>query len=308
MQKIPRIECILNIPEINNEIIIKILNNNKNLGKSLKILKKKKKRIMLNNYINKIEELKLIIKKINIFNDLKDYNKLNDYLKNIKIEDFNIISNYIVKNIDNILNKYLKILIHRDDQIYIISKINNDTKKIFLKFFFPKIKCLLNEKKDFDNNINSNKDNIHATILPTLINHGIDGIFHLTFRLEGKYKSLFEYSKYCSINIDCNKLGVLLYEDEKCLESIIFKITNNLKKLLENIKNNELIDDKIFDKESYEDLLEYISSEIINKLINENKIILFLERYLYSFGKNTIKTIIDKLLKIIILTFLELSL
>ena len=46
MQKIPRIECILNLPEINNEIIIKILNINKNLGKSLKILKKKKKKII----------------------------------------------------------------------------------------------------------------------------------------------------------------------------------------------------------------------------------------------------------------------
>ena len=191
MQKIPRIECILNLPEINNEIIIKILNNNKNLGKSLKILKKKKKRIMLNNYINKIKELKLIIKKINIFNDLEDYNKLNNYLKNIDVDDFNIISNYIVKNIDDILNKYLKILIHGDDQIFIISKINNHTKKIFLKFFFPKIKCFLDNKKEFDNNINSNKDNIHATILPTLLNHGIDGIFHLTFRLEGKNKSLF---------------------------------------------------------------------------------------------------------------------
>ena len=99
-----------------------------------------------------------------------------------------------------------------------------------------------------------------------------------------------------------------MYENEKCIESIIFKISNNLKKLLENIKNNELIDDKIFDKENYDDLLEYISSEIVNKLINDNKIILFLERYLYSFGKNTIKIIIDKLLKIIILTFLELSL
>jgi hypothetical protein len=308
MQKIPRIECILNLPEINNEIIIKILNINKNLGKSLKILKKKKKRIMLNNYINKIEELKLIIKKINIFNNLDDYNKLNDYFKNIKESEFNIISNYIVKNIDDILNKYLKILIHHDDQIFIVSKINNNTKKIFLKFFFPKIICLLDNNKEFDNNINYNKDNIHATILPTLLNHGIDGIFHLTFRLEGKNKSLFEYSKYSSINIDCNKLGILLYENEKCLESIIFKISNNLKKLLENIKKNELIDHKIFDKESYEDLLEYISSEIINNLINENKIILFLERYLYSLGKKTIKTIIDKLLKIIIFTFLELSL
>ena len=99
-----------------------------------------------------------------------------------------------------------------------------------------------------------------------------------------------------------------MYENEKCIESMIFKISNNLKKLLENIKNNELIDDKIFDKENYDDLLEYISSEIVNKLINDNKIILFLERYLYSFGKNTIKIIIDKLLKIIILTFLELSL
>lgn len=295
LNKIPRIECILTIPELNYNLINEIISNYK-LTKSLKILKKKKYRIKLINYINNLDNITDIIEKIINLDD-------NNLLNFLNSNDFYNITSKIVDNINLLINKYIKILIHIDDQIFVISKLNNDSNKIFLKFFLPKIINNLNNKT-FDENINSNKDNIHATILPTLINHGIDGIFHITFRIEGKKKSLFEYTKFCSLNKNSNNLAVLFYLDEKCVNSILFKLTSKLDEIKENIINNN-INEINFDS-NYIDLLNYITIDIINNMIEENKILEFFERYFYSLGKKTIKIIIDKIFKIIIFTFVEL--
>ena len=53
-------------------------------------------------------------------------------------------------------------------------------------------------------------------------------------------------------------------------------------------------------------MLDYLTLDILNQLNLSKKIEYVYQKYFYSLGKETIKTIIDKLFKIVILTFVEL--
>jgi len=346
LEKIPRIECVLVIPElIEGELdnLIKEFDSNK---KSLKILKKYKKRICTYNYLKNLLEHKNEHQENNFqennfqenkpddnYNDnitdnqennkiisklLKDHNLLekfsdislfNSFISSLEQDDKQKLTKFIIERIDKILNKYIRILVHLDDHTFVLSKQNKDNKKIFLKFFFPKIKKdLQTGTSQFDGTINPLKDNIHMTLLPTIEGHGLDGLFHLTFRIEGKKSALFEYSKFASINIDSNKLGVGIYPNETCIDGLIFKIIQNLSKLVEIIKSKKFsdLDSNILNIQIYTGMLDFITLDIFKKLNSDNKMEYIYEKYFYSLGKETIKTIIDKLFKIIIFTFVEL--
>ena len=343
LEKIPRIECVLVIPElIEGELdnLIKEFDCNK---KSLKILKKYKKRISTYNYLSNLLEHKNnkletngIEKSIEpeqddlennlvdrtrvistLFNNnsgnkiekFSDISLFNSFITSLEPDDKFKLTKFIINQIDRILNKYIKVLVHLDDQTFVLSKQNKDNKKIFLKFFLPKIKKDLETgTNQFEGTINSLKDNIHMTLLPTIEGHGLDGLFHLTFRIEGKKSAIFEYSKFASINIDSNKLGVGIYPDETCLEGLIFKIIQNLSKLVEVIKSKKFseFDLSILNVQNYTGMLDFITLDILKELKSDNKIEYIFEKYFHSLGKETIKTIIDKLFKIIIFTFVEL--
>jgi len=323
LDKIPRIECILIIPELITEELDNLINEFEENSKSLKILKKYKKRIRTYNYFKnllnfsnsldeKSKELELVSK---LFSDpnsseiISNIDLFNSFINSLDLNDKIILTKFIINHIDRLINKYIKILVHTDDQVFVLSKQNKDNKKIFLKFFFPKIvKDNDSGNSIFNNTINSLKDNIHLTLLPTTEGHGLDGLFHLTFRIEGKKSSIFEYSKFASINIDTNKLGIGIYPDEKCLDAIIFKIIQNLLKLVELIKLNDFrhLDCDILNIYIYSNMLDYLSLDILNELSLSKKIDYVYQKYFYSLGKETIKTIIDKLFKIVILTFVEL--
>lgn len=326
LDKIPRIECVLLIPELINGELDNLINEFSISKKSTKILKKYKKRIKTFNYFKNLIHItdntdkinsndnKLILKIFGETNlNLIEKNINEDFFKSFILDmddnDKLILTKFIISRIDTIINKYIKIMVHIDDQIFILSKKNKDNKKIFLKFFFPKIvKDDESGENIFKNTINSLKDNIHMTLLPTMEGHGLDGLFHLTFRIEGKKSSIFEYSKYASLNIDLNKLGVGIYPDEKCIDPLLFKIIQNLKKLVEYIKLNDFsnLDHDILNIKNYNDMLEFLTLDILKKLESMNKLNYIYNKYFYSLGKETIKTIIDKLFKIIILTFVEL--
>ena len=53
-------------------------------------------------------------------------------------------------------------------------------------------------------------------------------------------------------------------------------------------------------------MLDFITLDILNKLNLTNKLECIFEKYFFSLGKETIKTIIDKLFRIVIFTFIEL--
>ena len=331
LDKIPRIECILIIPELITEELDNLINEFEENSKSLKILKKYKKRIRTYNYFKnllnfsnsldeKSKELELVSK---LFSDpnsseiISNIDLFNSFINSLDLNDKIILTKFIINHIDRLINKYIKIHVHMDDQVFVLSKLNKDNKKIFLKFFLPKIIKKTNDinsvNKDettniFDGTINSLKDNIHMTLLPTIEGHGLDGLFHLTFRIEGKKSVVFEYSKFASINIDSNKLGIGIYPDEKCTDAIIFKIIQNLSKLVEIIKMGDFsnFDNSILNLIIYNNMLEYLSLDILNELNTNNKLEYIFEKYFNSLGKETIKTIIDKLFKIVIFTFVEL--
>jgi hypothetical protein len=333
LEKIPRIECVLVIPElIEGELddLIKEFDCNK---KSLKILKKYKKRICTYNYLKNLLEHKkkdsdnkdnnlqiekndknqIIEKLFTDTNDMaekfSDVSLFNSFISSLEPNDKNKLTKFIINHIDRILNKYIKILVHLDDQTFVLSKQNKDNKKIFLKFFLPKIKKDLETgSSQFDETINSLKDNIHMTLLPTIEGHGLDGLFHLTFRIEGKKSVVFEYSKFASINVDSNKLGVGIYPDETCVNGLIFKIIQNLSKLVEIIKSKNFagLDSNILNINIYAGMLDFITLDIFKELNLDNKMEYVFDKYFHSLGKETIKTIIDKLFKIIIFTFVEL--
>jgi hypothetical protein len=342
LEKIPRIECVLVIPELIEGELDNLINQFSSRKKSLLILKKYKKRIKTFHYFKNIINSTTNYDSIQINHDSKQINpdltksiskeyqmvlkifgntNMEIVKKNINDEFFNsfvnamgdddkmVLTKFIISHIDRLINKYIKILVHMDDQVFVLSKQNKDNKKIFLKFFFPKI-VRNNENGDsvFNNTINSLKDNIHLTLLPTMEGHGLDGLFHLTFRIEGKKSSIFEYSKFASINVDSNKLGVGIYPDEKCLDGLIFKIIQNLLKLVGLIRLNDFtrLDSDILNIQIYTNMLDYLSLDILNKLNLSKKIDYVYQKYFYSLGKETIKTIIDKLFKIVILTFVEL--
>lgn len=329
LDKIPRIECVLIIPELITGELDNLINEFDSNSKSLKILKKYKKRIRTYNYFKnllnfskesdeKSNEFELVSK---LFSDpnnseiISNTELFNSFINSLDLEDKIILTKFIINHIDRIINKYIKILVHMDDQVFVLSKLNKDNKKIFLKFFLPKIIKKTNDdniedepKNIFDGTINSLKDNIHMTLLPTIEGHGLDGLFHLTFRVEGKKSVVFEYSKFASINVDSNKLGIGIYPDEKCTNALIFKIIQNLLKLVEIIKFGDFtnFDSSILNLLIYNNMLEYLSLDIINQLNSNNKLEYIFEKYFYSLGKETIKTIIDKLFKIVIFTFVEL--
>jgi hypothetical protein len=325
LEKIPRIECVLVIPElIEGELdnMIKEFEFNK---KSLKILKKYKKRIktyniikniieISNNIEDELKEYPIILKlfkkeNLDIFEKIISEEFFNSFILSLNNNDKIILTKFIINHIDRLINKYIKILVHMDDQVFVLSKQNKDNKKIFLKFFLPKIKKNTESGENiFDGSINSLKDNIHITLLPTTEGHGLNGLFHLTFRIEGKKSSIFEYSKFASLNIDLNKLGVGIYPDEKCIEGLIFKIIQNLSKLVELIKLNDFsnLDNNILNIQIYTNMLDFLTLDILKELSFNKKLDYVYEKYFYSLGKETIRTIIDKLFKIIILTFVEL--
>jgi hypothetical protein len=225
-------------------------------------------------------------------------------------DDKMVLTKFIISHIDRLINKYIKILVHTDDQVFVLSKQNKDNKKIFLKFFFPKIvKDNDSGNSIFNNTINSLKDNIHLTLLPTTEGHGLDGLFHLTFRIEGKNKTWFEYSKYLSLNRESNKFGFIVYNDDKCSDYIMFKITNDFEKLLNLLKYNKInnILEDFFNSKVYNDLCDFIVYDIFNNLISNKKIDMFLNRYFNIVGIKIINSIINKLLKIIFLTFVDMS-
>lgn len=334
LEKIPRIECILTIPEFITDDITSMFKEFSCQGKSLKILKKYKKRIKTYNYARALIENKTglqeneytnneyeIISKIftnpNNFDKFSSMESFNALICSLEPNDKHVFTKFIIGHIDKIINKYIKILIHIDDQVYVLSKQNKDNKKIFLKFFLPKIQKKnesettkeLDSKPQFvDGSINSLKDNIHVTFLPTVEGHGLDGLFHLTFRIEGKKNVVFEFSKFASLNIDSNKLAVGIYPDEKCLDALIFKIIENLPKLVEIIKLKEFtkFNNEILNLYNYSNMIEFLTLEILNQLKLTNKLEYIIEKYFFSLGKETIKSIIDKLFKIVIFTFIEL--
>lgn len=328
LDKIPRIECVFAIPELIEGELDNLINEFKSSKKSLLILKKYKKRIKTFHYLKNIIT-KSNNNEINQYNSkeyqnvLKIFGKINiefveknisedffhSFVRGMCDDDKMVLTKFIICHIDRLINKYIKILVHTDDQVFILSKQNKDNKKIFIKFFFPKIeKNDVNGDSVFNNSINSLKDNIHLTLLPTVEGHGLDGLFHLTFRIEGKKTSIFEYSKFASINVDSNKLGVGIYPDEKCLDALIFKIIQNLLKLVDLIKLNDFtrLDSDILNVQIYTNMLDYLTFDILNELNLSKKIDYIYQKYFYSLGKETIKTIIDKLFKIVILTFVEL--
>ena len=232
----------------------------------------------------------------------------NSFVFSLNHEDKIILTKFIIKHIDRIINKYIKFLVHVDDQVFVLSKQNKDYKKIFLKFFLPKISKNSDESSVFNSTINTLKDNIHMTLLPTVEGHGLDGLFHLTFRIEGKKNVIFEYSKFASLNIDSNKLGVGIYPDEKCLDALIFKIIENLPKLVELIKQKDFkkLDSDILNLNIYTNMIDFLSLDILKSLSSNGKLEYIYEKYFHSIGKETLRTIIDKLFKIVILTFVEL--
>lgn len=328
LDKIPRIECVLIIPELITGELDNLISEFGEQSKSLKILKKYKKRITTYNYFKnllnfskesneKTNEFEIVSKLFSEPNKLEIVSNaelFNSFINSLDSDDKLILTKFIIKHIDRIINKYIKILVHVDDQVFVLSKLNKDNKKIFLKFFLPKIKKesdnndIGEQKNIFDGTINSLKDNIHMTLLPTIEGHGLDGLFHLTFRIEGKKAVVFEYSKFASINIDSNKLGVGIYPDEKCIDAMIFKIIQNLSKLVDIIKIGDFtqFDNSILNILIYNNMLEYLSLDIISQLCTNNKLEYIFDKYFYSLGKETIKTIIDKLFKIVIFTFVEL--
>ena len=327
LDKIPRIECVLVIPELIEGELDNLINEFKTNKKSLQILKKYKKRIKTFNYLKNIlnisnctdndelnsKELQIVLKifeKINIELVEKNISEdfFNSFITGMCDNDKMVLTKFIVCHIDRLINKYIKILVHVDDHVFVLSKQNKDNKKIFLKFFLPKIIKSKSNNNIFDGTINSLRDNIHLTLLPTTEGHGLDGLFHLTFRIEGKKTSIFEYSKFASLNVDLNKLGVGIYPDEKCLDAIIFKIIQNLSKLVELIKINDFkrLDSDILNLQIYTNMLDFLTLDILKELNLSKKIDYIYQKYFYSLGKETIKTIIDKLFKIVILTFVEL--
>ena len=334
LEKIPRIECVLIIPELITDDLTNIFNEFTCAKKSSKILKKYKKRIKTYNYtsnlikksfdkesnLNQKESLNdeyEIISKIfsnpNNFDKFLSMDNFNSFICSLEPYDKHILTKFIIDHIDRIINKYIKILIHIDDQVYVLSKQNKDNKKIFLKFFLPKIQKNINNERNhepqfIDGSINSLKDNIHVTLLPTVEGHGLDGLSHLTFRIEGKKNVVFEYSKFASLNVDSNKLAVGIYPDEKCLDALIFKIIENLPKLVQiiKLKNFNKFDNDVLNIYNYSNMLDFITLDILNQLKLTNKLEYIFEKYFFSLGKETIKTIIDKLFRIVIFTFIEL--
>lgn len=296
--KIPWIECVITLPEQIENHFNKLISIYKKKSRTKKKLKKKINRITTENVLEFVPENNTE----KIFTELALIANSSQKIP-IKLE------NKIIDYIDFIIKKYMNIYIHSEDQKYLISEKNRDNNKIFLKFYFPKIK---NEENDImiENKINKFGDNIHFTLLPEIFEHGINGMFHLTFRIESKTrKPIYEYSKYISFNVVDDKVGIILYDDERGNNAVVFKISNNLQelnKLIASINNMSNGIDNTINTEVYKDICLYIALDIFKKLFDSKKIDNFFTRYLNSFGLETIYKMINKLISILLSTFLDL--
>ena len=320
--KIPWVECVITLPEQIEDNFNKLLSIYKKKSRSKKKLKKKINRLTTDNIIN--DNLLNYEKDMN--NNLLKYKISENSSELITMSDEDMFSQIdifmskpqqiptkletkIIDYIDIIIKKYMNIYLHHQDQIYLMSEKNKDNNKIFLKFYFPKIK---NEEKDImvDNKINKFGDNIHFTVLPEIFGHGKDGMFHLTFRIESKKgKPIYEYSKYVSFNVIDAKIGIILYDDEKGNNAVIFKISNNLQELNNFISSISDFSNGLgetMNTEVFKDICLYIALDILKKLFASKKIDNFFTRYLNSFGLETIYKMINKLLSILLSTFLNL--
>ena len=314
--KIPWIECVVKLPQQIEEEFNKLLSIYKKKSRMKKKLKKKIARITTKNIHYENDKNILKFDTENKKNTSIDYNILN------KLTLFTIEQNKIIDYIDFIIKKYMNIYIHIDDQNFLISEKNKENNKIFLKFYFPQIINHQNNDNEPDikikNQINKFGDNIHFTILPDMIGHGLDGMIHLTFRIESKNgKPIYEYTKFISFNIIDDKVGIILYDDEKGNNAVIFKISNNFEnfyKIITSIKNltyenyETFIEDNTINSKVYKDICLYLALDIFKKLFQTKKINNFFTRYLHSYGFETIYKMINKLLSILLCTFIDLYL
>lgn len=314
--KIPWIECVVTLPEQIEDNFNKLLSIYKKKSRSKKKLKKKLNRITTNDLMSNLIKLE---KDPN--ENLLTYENNNE---NISDDDMftqlsllaltpdkipSKLENKIIDYIDFIIKKYMNIYIHSEDQTFLISEKNAQNNKIFLKFYFPKIKNN-NDDISVENKINKFGDNIHFTLLPEIFGHGKDGMFHMTFRIESKKgKPIYEYSKYISFNIVDDKLGIILYDDEMGNNSVVFKISNNLQELnnfIKNIINCSNNFEETINTSVYKDICLYIALDIFKKLFDSKKIANFFTRYLNSYGLDTIYKMVNKLLSILLSTFINL--
>lgn len=320
--KIPWIECVITLPEQVEENFNKLISIYKKKSRSKKKLKKKLARITTDKLLcmeknpnaNLLEfspEKNPIISMTDedMFSQLAllafDQDKLSPKLEN-KIIDY----------IDFIIKKYMNVYIHTDDQTLLISEKNKENNKIFLKFYFPRIVNSEENNVSIENRINKFGDNIHFTVLPEIFGHGTEGMFHLTFRIESRVgKPIYEYSKYISFNVIDGKVGIVLYDDEKGNNAVVFRISDNLDHLnkliisINNLSNNNFdsfMQDDSINTQVYKDICLYIALDIFKKLFESKKIDNFFTRYLNSFGLETIYKMINKLLSILLSTFLDL--
>jgi hypothetical protein len=302
--KIPWVECVITLPEQIENNFNKLISIYKKKSRSKKKLKKKLNRLTTENLLDFTPENNHMVPMSNedMFSELT---LLANYPHKLPFK----LENKIIDYIDFIIKKYMNIYIHSDDQTFLISEKNKDNNKIFLKFYFPKIKSENNDVS-VENRINKFGDNIHFTLLPEIFGHGKDGMFHLTFRIESKNgKPIYEYSKYISFNVVDDKVGIILYDDEKGNNAVVFRISNNLQELnnliisINNISNGT---ENMINTEVYKDICLYIALDIFKKLFDSKKIDNFFTRYLNSFGLETIYKMINKLLSILLSTFLDL--
>lgn len=320
--KIPWIECVITLPEEIEENFNKLISMYKKKSRSKKKLKKKVSRITTDKLLYTDEQANknlLVFSEENnsIFtiSDEDMFSNLMLFALNSKKISSNL-ENKIIDYIDFIIKKYIHIFIHTDDKCLLISEKNKENNKLFLKFYFPRIAANIENDICVENRINKFGDNIHFTVLPDIFGHGKDGMFHLTFRIESRAgKAIYEYSKYISFNVVDDKVAIVLYDDEKGNNAVVFRISNNLDHLnkliisINNLSNNEFesfIQDDSINTQVYKDICLYIALDIFKKLFESKKIDNFFTRYLNTFGLETIYKMINKLLSILLSTFLNL--
>ena len=106
-----------------------------------------------------------------------------------------------------------------------------------------------------------------------------------------------------------------MYDDEKGNNAVVFRISDNLDHLnkliisINNLSNNNFdsfMQDDSINTQVYKDICLYIALDIFKKLFETKKIDNFFTRYLNSFGLETIYKMINKLLSILLSTFLDL--
>jgi hypothetical protein len=329
--KIPWIECVVTLPEEIENNFNRLINIYKKKSRSKKKLKKKLSRITTNsiNFQNNIGTVEPV--EPDELNELNEVNNENNpiipmtdsdmfnQLKMIACESSKIslgLEKKIINYIEHLINKYMCTYIHTDDKTYMISEKNKDNNKIFLKFYFPSITSSSDNNVQIENSINKFGDNIHFTVLPNIFGHGLDGMFHLTFRIENrKSKPLYEYSKYISFNVIDEKVAIVLYDDEKGNNAVVFRISNDkeqLKNLIISINNlsadnfTAFMENQSINAQVYKDICLYIALDIFKKLFESKKIDNFFTRYLNSFGLETIYKMINKLLSILLSTFIDI--